>query len=63
MSFSTSSAVHLLPAPVLGSEWAPQAKGAAKAEAKEQEVVELWLSIPKDSASAAERVGAGSKLT
>lgn len=41
MSFSTSSAVHLLPAPVLGSEWAPQAKGAAKAEAKEQEVVEL----------------------
>lgn len=41
MSFSTSSAVHLLPAPVLGSEWATQAKGAEKAEAKEQEVVEL----------------------
>lgn len=52
-----------LTAPALGSEWVPQAKGAAKAEAKEWEVAGLWLNILKASANAAERVGAGSKLT
>lgn len=42
---------------------APQAKRAAKAEAKEWKVAELWLSILKASVNAAERVGADSKLT
>lgn len=61
-SFSTGSAVHLLLAPAQGSEWAPQAKGAAEADTKERELAELWLSIPKASADAAERVGESNKL-
>lgn len=62
-SFSTGSAAHLLLKRAQGSEWAPQAKGAAEADMKEQEVVELWFSMPKASASAAERVGEDNELT
>ena len=40
-SFSTGSAAHLLLAPVQGSEWAPRAKGAAEADTKERELVDL----------------------
>lgn len=62
-SFSTGSAVYLLLEHAQGSERAPQAKGAAEANTKEQELAELWLSMPKASASAAERVGEDNELT
>lgn len=62
-SFSTGSVARLLLAPAQGGERMPQAKGAAEADTTERELVELQLSIPKASADAAERAGAGNKLT
>lgn len=62
-SVSMGSAVHLLLAPAQVSEQTPQAKGVAEADAKGWKPVEIWLSIPKASPSAAERVGADNKLT
>lgn len=62
-SFSTGSVARLLVAPAQGSEGVPLAKGGAGADTKERDLVELQLSIPKASADAAKRVGAGNKLT